>query len=88
MDEHICTQEEGMYIGFKTDPLTSSGLAIDVERKPAFKNLSEKNKKAAHFQALFPNTFYFLFPNHLFSIIVDPISPTQSIERAFLIVCR
>jgi len=86
MSEHVCTQEDGMYIGFKTDPLTSSGLPIDVEKAPAFKNLPIKNAQTAHFQALFPNMFYFLFPNHLFSIIVDPVSPTQSIEKAVLMV--
>lgn len=29
--------------------------------------------------------FYFLFPNHLFSVIINPISATKSIEHAVLI---
>ena len=86
MEEHVCTQGEGKYIGFKTDPLTSSGKAIDVERSVPFAELHEKYRKAAHFQMLYPNMFYFLFPNHMFSVIVTPVSPTKSIEKATLFV--
>ena len=94
MDEHQCTQEEGKYISFKTDPLTPSNLPIDVSKKAPFSTLNgyikEKhhlsNANAAHFHALFPNMFYFLFPNHMFSIIVNPISPTESIEKAVLLI--
>tara|TARA_B100001057_G_scaffold487288_1_gene569780 strand:+ start:630 stop:1796 length:1167 start_codon:yes stop_codon:yes gene_type:complete len=92
MDEHVCTQKEGKYISFKTDPLTEAGLPIDVSKKPVFSTLNGYNKNennnsnAAHFHALFPNMFYFLFPNHIFSIIVSPISPTESLEKAVLMV--
>ena len=94
MDEHQCTQEEGNYISFKTDPLSFSDLPIDVSKKPPFSTLSgyikENNEdvhaNAAHFHALFPNMFYFLFPNHMFSVIVNPISPTESIEKAVLMI--
>ena len=94
MDEHQCTQEEGNYISFKTDPLTEAGLPIDVSKKSVFSTLTGYNKdnkqnsnaNAAHFHALFPNMFYFLFPNHIFSIIVTPVSPTESIEKAVLMI--
>jgi len=86
MNDHKCTQGDGMYIGFKTDPLTSSGEIIDIENATSFSNLSNSNKHVAHFQMLFPNMFYFLFPNHIFSIIIQPISPTKSIEKAVLMV--
>ena len=94
MDEHQCTQKKGKYIGFKTDPLTEAGLPIDVSKKPVFSTLNgyskvnkeTSNANAAHFHALFPNMFYFLFPNHIFSIIVTPVSPTESIEKAILMI--
>ena len=86
MNEHECTQGDGKYIGFKTDPLTSSGSPLDIEKASHFSALSSKNLKAAHFQMLYPTMFYFLFPNHLFSIIVEPKTPTTSIEKAVLMV--
>ena len=94
MDEHQCTQKKGKYIGFKTDPLTEAGLPIDVSKKPVFSTLNgyskvskeTSNANAAHFHALFPNMFYFLFPNHIFSIIVTPVSPMESIEKAVLMI--
>jgi choline monooxygenase len=86
MDEHVCTQEEGMYVGFKTDPLTSSGEVIDVNTNKKFTGILKEDENAAHFQMLFPNIFYFLFPNHLFSVIIEPVSPTKSIEKAVLMV--
>jgi choline monooxygenase len=92
VNNHVCTQESGKYIGFKTDPLTSAGLPIDVDKGPLFSTINNYSKdgnskiRTAHFQALFPNIFYFLFPNHIFSITLNPISPTETIERAVLMV--
>jgi choline monooxygenase len=85
MESHICTQGNGHYIGFKTEPLTSSGLPIDVEKSPLFWGLNESYRNRATFHSLFPNMFYFLFPNHMFIVIVNPISPTKSREEAILI---
>jgi len=83
---HVCTQRPGKNVSFKTDPLTSSGNAIDIERKKTFNNLNSKFSNVANFHFLFPNIFYFLFPNHLFSIILDPIAPNKTVEHATLIV--
>jgi len=84
VDDHRCNQKEGKYIGFVTDPLTKSGTPLDYDYLPPMPGIKEKNKKIAIFHALFPNQFYFLFPNHIFSIILQPISPTYTIEHAVL----
>ena len=33
---------------------------------------------------IFPNVFFSVYPDHFFRVIVDPISPERSIERATL----
>ena len=82
---HECTQEDGLYISFKTDPLSESDFPIDPKKSPPFKNLPIENQNLAHFGMLFPNMFIFLFPNHMFSVIIEPVNETESIEHAVLI---
>jgi phenylpropionate dioxygenase-like ring-hydroxylating dioxygenase large terminal subunit len=92
MDQHVCTQKEGKYISFKTDPISQTDLPIDPSKMKLFSSINRNSKdkedltNVAHFKALFPNMFFFLFPNHIFSVIVTPISPTESIEKAVLMV--
>ena len=35
---------------------------------------------------LFPNMFIFLFPNYVFSVIIEPIGPKKSIEHSILLI--
>ena len=92
MDEHVCTQKEGKYISFKTDPISQTDLPIDPSKMKPFSTINRYSKdkenltNVAHFKALFPNMFFFLFPNHIFSVIVTPISPTESVEKSVLMV--
>ncbi len=85
MHGHKCTQKDGLYISFKTDPLGQSDFPIDPNKSPPFKNLPIENRNLAHFGMLFPNMFIFLFPNHMFSVIIEPINSTESIEHAILL---
>ena len=85
MNEHVDTQKEGKYIGFKTDPLTNYGSPIDTNLMKPLPGIGNDNK-IGHFHALYPNMFYFLLPNHFFSVIIEPISATKSIEHATLFV--
>lgn len=88
MDQHSYTSREknGNYIGFKTDPITNCNAPIEPKYMDMFPNLTDNEKQIAHFQTLFPNVFYFLLPNHLFSIMIEPISETKSIEHVSLLV--
>jgi choline monooxygenase len=85
VDNHHCTQKDGQYIGFITNPITNNNSPLDYDFLPPMKNIPEKNKKMAIFHAIFPNQFYFLFPNHMFSIILQPVSASKTIEHAVLI---
>merc|ERR1712226_1769409 len=90
MEGRSCSQGEGMYISFVTDPLSDKDTPI----KPCASVLGSlfpgvegtKNAKTGHFHSLFPNMFWFLLPNHLFTVIVEPISATQCVEHASLFV--
>ena len=84
VNDHKCTQKGGKYIGFITDPLTKSGTPLDPGYIPNMPNIKKENANMSIFHALFPNQFYFLFPNHIFSIILQPISENYTIEHAVL----
>jgi phenylpropionate dioxygenase-like ring-hydroxylating dioxygenase large terminal subunit len=90
MGGHVCNQKPGKYIGFQTNPLTSAGMIIDPEEKilgGLLPGVEENGRdRCAQFHAVWPNQFWFLFPNHVFSVIVDPISATESRETAVLMV--
>jgi len=88
MDEHYYTSTNryGKYIGFKTDPVTDVDAPVAPKHMPMFKDLSEEERRIAHFHTLFPNMFYFLLPNHFFGIIIEPISETKTIEHATLLI--
>ena len=83
---HICTQKEGKYIGFETNPLTESGTPMDPGFLPPMPGLSESEMEKAIFHSLFPNVFTFVLPSHLFVVTLQPISPTRTIETAILMV--
>merc|ERR1712224_15231 len=44
------------------------------------------NEQAGLFHVVYPNMFWFLLPNHMFVVIVEPVSENKSIEHSFLMV--
>ena len=48
--------------------------------------LTDYERNTAVFHAIFPNTFYFLFPAGLFVVRLCPVSPTETVEHAHLLV--
>jgi phenylpropionate dioxygenase-like ring-hydroxylating dioxygenase large terminal subunit len=90
MNDHICTQQDyGKYIGFKTEPLTCAGQPIDADEKllpfmPGIKGTPAATR--ATFNVIYPNMFWFLLPNHLFTVLVEPVSANKSIEHATLLI--
>ena len=88
VDNHIHPEEEpvGNYCTFKTYPLTNAGTPIDTNVLPMFTGLNSEEQQSAIFHVLFPNVFYFLFPNHLFTVICHPINQNETIEYAELAV--
>lgn len=89
VDEHRREQGTGMYCCFATDPLTAGGTAIDPGRLPVFSAIEgTSHATTAYHCAIFPNVFFSVYPDHFYRVIVDPISPTTSIERATLFTTK
>lgn len=79
-------QGKGMNVGFITYPMTRGGTPIDPGILPAMPGLTGRNLETAWFHALFPNTFYFLMPDHIFLVILSPEGPKRTIEKSALLV--
>lgn len=71
-------QGKGMNVGFLTYPMTRGGTPIDPGILPAMPGLTGRNLETAWFHALFPNTFYFLLPDHIFVVILSPEGPKRT----------
>jgi len=82
VDEHRRNQGRGMYMSFATDPLTQGGTPIDPGRIPPFPMLRERNHKMAYHVAIFPNTFFSLYPDALFRVVLLPQAAGRTIEHA------
>ena len=82
VDEHSRNQGKGMYMCFKTDPLTKGGTPIDPGLIPPYPTLREHNREAAYHVALFPNTFFSLYPDALFRVVLAPVDAGRTIETA------
>ena len=85
VDEHRRHQGKGMYMGFATEPLTKGGTPLDPGRLPTFPTLKEKHKDMAYHIAIFPNTFFSLYPDAFFRIILNPQSSEVTLEHATLL---
>jgi phenylpropionate dioxygenase-like ring-hydroxylating dioxygenase large terminal subunit len=87
VDQHARAQGRGQYVGFVTRPLTRGGTAIDPGTFPPFADVvGTPNEDTAWFHHLFPNVFYFLFPDHMFTVISQPTGPSETREHADLLV--
>jgi choline monooxygenase len=88
VDNHIRTQGDGSYVGFVTHPLGNGGTPIDANVLPAMPGLSNPNLQTAHYQVVFPNVFWFLYPHSMFTVTVlpDENDPMKAIEYANLSV--
>jgi len=85
VDEHRRHQGTGMYMCFATDPLTKGGTPIDPGRLPPLPTLGERNREMAYHVAIFPNTFFSLYPDAIFRIILSPQSAGRTLEHATLL---
>lgn len=82
VDEHRRNQGKGMYMCFVTDPLTKGGTPIDPGRLSPYETLRPRNRDRAYHVAIFPNTFFSLYPDALFRIILSPTSAGTTVEYA------
>eukprot|EP00040_Diaphanoeca_grandis_P004214 m.27601 g.27601 ORF g.27601 m.27601 type:complete len:470 (-) comp15773_c0_seq1:470-1879(-) len=86
VDEHDRAQGTGMYMAFKTDPLTKGGTALDVGRMPPAPGLKERDQNTAYHVCIFPNVFFSVYPDNIFRVILQPgATPGETIEHATLL---
>ena len=85
VDEHRRNQGKGMYMCFATDPLSKGGTPIDPGRLPSLPTLSQRNTEMAYHVALFPNTFFSLYPDAIFRVVLSPQSVGRTIEHTTLL---
>ena len=80
LEDHYHIMEPGAFSGQGTlvyDPkLDDSGRAF-----PSFAGLSAKWDSAAEYIALYPNVLMGVHRDHVYSIILEPVSPERTIER-------
>lgn len=85
VEHHSLIESSGKFIAFKTDPLLCENTPLGGNNIVSF-DMEDSYKKLATFIYIFPNKFMFLFPSHIFSILIQPMTPSRSIEYASLIV--
>jgi len=86
VSNHVVTQGKGMYMGFKTSPLTNGGTPADYDFLPVLSSLNAEQRTAAYFLTLFPNVVAFMMPHHLFILDCKPNGVSSTIERATLLL--
>ena len=81
--DHHRWQGTGMYCGICTSPVTATDDAgwLTMKNLPG---LTETEQVSGYFFGLFPNVIIFIMPSHAFIINAHPVSPTQTIETAWL----
>eukprot|EP00940_MAST-03C_sp_MAST-3C-sp2_P002975 g2975.t1 len=86
VDEHARRQGKGMNVAFVTFPMTRGGTPIDPGILPPMPGLKGDSLETAWFHAIFPNTFYFLMPDHIFVVVLSPDGPKRTVEYSALLV--
>lgn len=81
--DHHRWQGQGMYCGICTSPVTATDDSgwLSMKNTPG---LSETENITGYFFGLFPNTLIFIMPSHAFIIKAEPVSPTRTVETAWL----
>lgn len=83
---HKRNQGSGMYMSFYAHPLLKGGSAIDVDQLPPMPNLNTEEKNSGYFPYIFPNLALFLFPHHLFVLLMNSDASTHTSESGDLLV--
>jgi len=86
VNAHQRTQGAGMNTSFITRPLSSGGTPLDPHSMPHLPGLTGDNHVTAWFHAIFPNVFYFCLPHTMFTVRLEPVSASVTLEHAELLV--
>lgn len=85
-NDHYRFQGPGMYTGMVTSPLTQNASSAATFPMPTMPGLSKLESRTAYWIMLFPNTAWFLLPNHFFLLHYRPDGPTATLESADMLV--
>ena len=85
IENHYRYQGPGMYTGFCTSPLTQDPKTVDLQLEP-YEMLSETEKKSAFFFLVFPNLCLFVLPDHVFTLLFQPVGPMCTQESGDMLV--
>jgi phenylpropionate dioxygenase-like ring-hydroxylating dioxygenase large terminal subunit len=87
VDEHVKAQGKGMYMLFATQPLSDGvdgGTPLDPSRIPPYPGIDKTEGVTAWHTFIFPNTFFSVYPHHIYQIIMEPHAPGHTVEHATL----
>ncbi len=84
MADHHRYQGPGMYTGMTTSPVSREENPVWLDL-PAHAGISGSDQDSGRFVLVFPNVALAVLPNHMFAMILDPVSPSRTLERTFLL---
>lgn len=84
-NDHYRFQGPGMYTGMVTSPLSRDPTTVQFNL-PDMPGLSGLERQTAFWIMMFPNTAWFLLPNHFFLLFYRPDGPHLTIESADMLV--
>lgn len=82
IQDHYRYQGTGMYTGMTTTPISGDNpawLAL-----PPHRRVTGADLVSGRFMLLFPNAALSVLPNHLFLMILDPVSAGRTLERTYV----
>jgi choline monooxygenase len=85
--DHHRFQGPGLYTGLCTSPLSRDPDTVRFEL-PVMPGLNAVEAQSAYWILLFPNIALFLFPDHLFTLLLQPDGPGRTLESADMLVHR
>lgn len=88
VDMHKRNQGAGMYMSFYASPLLKGNTPLDADYLPAMPGLSPVEQNSGYFPYIFPNLAMFLFPHHLFVLMIKPESINKTVEYGDILVHR
>jgi choline monooxygenase len=86
IDMHKRNQGSGMYMSFYASPLLKGNTPLDSDYLPAMPGLDDNEQSSGYFPFVFPNLAMFLFPHHLFVLLMRPTSIDRTEEWGDILV--
>ena len=84
MEDHYRFQGPGMYTGMTTNPVSQSDDGGWLELLP-YEGLSDDELVSGRFIHLFPNVSLSILPNHVFVMILNPVSAGHTSEQTYIL---